>query len=174
MMVALNFPHKFIKIIMVCITSTSYVLMINRSPTNFFAAKRGLRQGDPLSPLLFLIGMEYLSRSLKSIVGTFSFLPICKTIKLTHLCFADDLMIFCTKDLSLVRIICECFKGFSNTSGLYANTNKSIIDLVGVDNAIKEDIRSISHFALGIPSFKYLGVPVLSKRFLNVRNWLIR
>ena len=101
MLVALNFPHKFIKIIMTFITSTSYILMINGSPTNSFAAKRGLRQGDPLSPLLFVIGMEYLSRSLKS--GTFGFHPQCKVIKLTHLCFADDLMIFRKGHLSSMR-----------------------------------------------------------------------
>ena len=127
MMVALNFPHKFIKIIMTCITSTSYVLMINGSPTNSFAAKRGLRQGDPLSPLLFVIGMEYLSRSLKSFAGTFGFHPRCKTIKLTPLCFADDLMIFFKGDISSVRIIFDCIKGFSNTSGLHVNSGKSTI-----------------------------------------------
>lgn len=62
---------------MTCITSTSYVLLINGSPTNSFAAKRGLRQGDPLSLLIFVIGMEYMSRSLKNVVGTFGFHPKC-------------------------------------------------------------------------------------------------
>ena len=95
MMVTINFPHKFIKIIMACITSTIRILMINVSPINIFAAKRGLRERDPPSPLLFVIVMEYLFTSLESIAGTFSFHPRCKCIKLTHLCFADDLMIFC-------------------------------------------------------------------------------
>ena len=165
MMVALNFPHKFIKIIMTCITSTSYVLMINGSPTNSFAAKQGLRQGDPLSPLQFVIGIEYMSRSLKSFAGTFAFHPRCKTIKLTHLCFADDLMIFCKGDLSSVRIICDCIQGFSNTSGLHANSGKLAIYLAGVDSFIKEDLRSTSQFTLGTLPFKYLGVPLSSKRF---------
>ncbi|XP_057517076.1 uncharacterized protein LOC130798204 [Amaranthus tricolor] len=40
---------------MTCITSTSYVLMLNSNPTPIFSAKRGLRQGDPLSPLPFVI-----------------------------------------------------------------------------------------------------------------------
>jgi reverse transcriptase-like protein len=117
MLVAHNFPHHFIKIIMACITSTSYVLMINGSPTNIFAAKRGLRQGDPLSPLLFVLGMEYLSRSLKSLIGTFGFHPRCKSIHLTHLCFADDLMIFYKGDMSSVRLLVIASKLFPRLRG---------------------------------------------------------
>lgn len=158
MMVALNFPHKFINIIMKCISSTSYALMINGSPTNTFAAKRGLWQGDPLSPLLFVIGMEYLSRSLKRMVGTFGFHPRCKIIKLTHLCFADDLMLLRKGDVSSVRSICECLKGFSLTSGLHANSGKSALYLAGVEHTIQDDIRSISGFELGTLPFRYLGV----------------
>lgn len=127
-----------------CITSTSYVLILNGSSTNHIVAKRGLRQGDPLSPLLFVITMEYLSRSLKSIVGTFGFHPQYKTTKLTHLCFAEGLMIFCKGDVSSVRIICECLKGFSRTSGLHANSTKSTIYLAGVDSSLQEDIRNPS------------------------------
>ena len=62
MLVVLNFPPHFIKIIMVYISSTSYVILVNECPTPIIKAKRGLREGDPLSPLLFVIGMEYLSR----------------------------------------------------------------------------------------------------------------
>ena len=94
MLVIMNFPHKFIKIIMTCITSTSYALMINDTPSNPFRAKRDLRQGGLLSPLLLLIVVEYLSRILKSVEKSYGYHPKCRRIKLSHLCFADDLMIF--------------------------------------------------------------------------------
>ena len=97
MMIALNFPPRFVKRIMTCVTSTRYSLILNGNPLETFKAKRGVFQGDPMSPLLFVIGMEYLSRILKvtSEAKEFNFHPRCSKIKLNHLIFADDLMLFC-------------------------------------------------------------------------------
>jgi hypothetical protein len=59
--------------IMACITSVNMVVLINGSPTDFFKSYRGLRQGFPLSPLLFLLVVECLSRLLKKVVEEGSF-----------------------------------------------------------------------------------------------------
>eukprot|EP00253_Pinus_taeda_P028798 PITA_28798 len=58
----LGFPYMFIKWIMSCISDVPYSVLLNGTPTPFFTAERGLRQGCPLSPLLFLLVMEGLSR----------------------------------------------------------------------------------------------------------------
>jgi hypothetical protein len=50
--------------IMVCVSSTNYAVLINGEPTNFFNCKKGLRQGCPMSPLLFILMMEGLSLAL--------------------------------------------------------------------------------------------------------------
>lgn len=73
-------------------------------------------------------------------------------------------MIFCKGDLSSVRIIRDCIKGFTSTSGLHANSGKYAIYLTGVDNTIREDIRNLSQFTLGTLPFKYLGISLSSKR----------
>lgn len=60
-LIHLGFPHAYISWIMACITTPSFSILINGSATNFFHSERGLRQGCPLSPLLFLLVMEGLS-----------------------------------------------------------------------------------------------------------------
>lgn len=164
LMVAFKFPTHFISIVMTCISSTSYSLLLNGCPSPIFQAKRGLRQGDPLSPLLFVIGMEYLSRLLRSVEDSYGFHPRCKRIKLSHLCFVDDLMLFCKGDVSSVRTLYNCILRFSQASGLQANSTKSAIYTAGVDTLVRDAIGDLTRFSFGTLPFRYLGVPLSSKR----------
>lgn len=97
---ALNFPENFIRTVMVCVSSPMYTLMLNGGNQGYFPAKRGLGQGDPLSPLLFVICMEYLTRILKYVGSKkdFRFHPRCKQMNRYNLCFADDLLVFSKGD----------------------------------------------------------------------------
>jgi hypothetical protein len=92
-----GFPTRFINWIGVCITSPRFYVCINGTMCGYFEGKRGLRQGDPLSPYLFVIAMEVFSKIMVDYTGEnsgFKFHPKCANLKLTHLCFADDLLIF--------------------------------------------------------------------------------
>ena len=84
-----------------CITTIHFSIIVNGSPVGFFGSSRGLRQGDPLSPLLFLLIMEVLSKILKKIeecgllhgfhVGPVNFIGV----RISRLLFVDDTILFC-------------------------------------------------------------------------------
>ncbi|XP_074265920.1 uncharacterized protein LOC141588373 [Silene latifolia] len=133
---------------MTCVTSPTYSLSLNGSSFGFFHGKRGLRQGDPLSPLLFTLCMEYLSRILK-VVGQqndFKFHPLCGHIKLNHLLFADDLLLFSKGNAVSIMWILRAFATFSAASGLCLNKDKSEIFFNGVHSQTIGDILQVSGF----------------------------
>lgn len=126
-----GFPETFTKLVMSCVTTTKFSVKVNGEGHGYFEGQRGLMQGDPISPLLFVIVMEYLSRVLNkmSALPDFRFHPMCKGTKLTHLIFADDLMIFCKGNVSSVSRVMEALTHFSEVTGLVANMDKSSIFL---------------------------------------------
>ncbi|KAL0445946.1 UNVERIFIED_CONTAM: hypothetical protein Slati_1722500 [Sesamum latifolium] len=91
-----GFPPLFITWIMECVSTSSFSMALNGSLHVFFLGKRGLRQGDPMSLALFLLSMEYFSQLVKRRTSDseFNFHLKCEKLKITHLLFADDLMLF--------------------------------------------------------------------------------
>ena len=165
MLISLNFPQNCIHVIMACINSTQYSIMLNSSPSKTIKPKRGLRQGDPMSPILFVLGTEYLSHTLM-VIGShkdFKFHPICKKLKLNHLSFVDDLMLFCNGDLFSAQLLCKGLESFAETLGLCANLAKSAVYLVGLPTDIKAKIAQEIRLPFGFLSFWYLGIPLTSK-----------
>jgi len=99
-LVELGFPLMFVERIMECVTTPKFSILVNGELHGHFPGKRGLRQGDPMSPLLFTLCMEYFSRSLKVLKkdGGFKYHPGCRKLNITHILFADDLLIFSRGD----------------------------------------------------------------------------
>ena len=82
--------------IMACISSTQFVVLVNDSPTIFFKSSKGLCDGFPLPPLLFLLVIEGLSRliNLYKSEGKLKGIKISLTVFISHLLFVDDVMLF--------------------------------------------------------------------------------
>ena len=92
----MDFGGRWRRWLKTCVTTVHFSVLVNGSPAGFFGSSRGLRHGDPLSPLLFLLIMEVLSCILKktekgSLIQGFHVGPINSTgICISHLLFADD------------------------------------------------------------------------------------
>ncbi|GKC90120.1 RNA-directed DNA polymerase, eukaryota, reverse transcriptase zinc-binding domain protein, partial [Tanacetum coccineum] len=106
----------------------------------FFKAKRGLRQGDPVSPYLFTIIMEVFNLMIKrqiSLDKRFKYYWGCKEMGITHLCFVDDLMLLCHANKNSASILRRALDEFSHTSGLYPSMIKSTVYFGNVPNDVK-------------------------------------
>ena len=94
---AFRFPKKLIKLIMSCVSSTSISILFNGGKLTPFMPTRDLRQGDPLSPYLFILCMEYLGFLINESCIRDEWTPL-KALKhnlgISHLFFADDFMLF--------------------------------------------------------------------------------
>ncbi|XP_022855690.1 uncharacterized protein LOC111376908 [Olea europaea var. sylvestris] len=132
----------------------------------FFKGGKGLRQGDPLSPFLFVICLEYFSRMIKDATNDsdFNYHPKCGPLKITHLAFADDLMLFARGDAMSVEILIDCLDKFGLASGLKINTTKSSIYTAGIFGYELQNIMEVSKFSKGSMPFRYLGIPLASEK----------
>jgi len=112
--------------IMTCVVSTSYSILINGEETYFFRSGRGLRQGCPLSPLLFILVMESPSLLLKDSQreGKLTSIQVSKYIKILHILFVDDVIIMIGATIHEWWELDKVLKLFILTSGLLINASK--------------------------------------------------
>ncbi|XP_062094273.1 uncharacterized protein LOC133800332 [Humulus lupulus] len=155
----LCFPSRFTHWVLVCLKGTSYSLMLNGRLHGTFRGENGLRQGDPVSPLLFVLIMEYLTQLLlqTSKQKGFGFHPLCKHVNLVNLCFADDLVIFCKGNVKSMSLIQAAIDSFCATTGLSINNSKSHIYFGGLKDDCKSQLVEITQMEEGSFPLKYLG-----------------
>ncbi|WZY96943.1 hypothetical protein YC2023_069272 [Brassica napus] len=162
---ALNFPPSFRKLIGKCLTSTHFSVAINGESCGYFKGTRGLRQGDPLSPYLFVLALEVFSQLLikKYVDGSVGFHPQTKDLQVTHLSFADDLMIFSDGSVNSVKCIADTLEDFALWSGLRMNKSKTELFAAGLNT---DETIAISRlgFNLGSLPIRYLGLPLMYRK----------
>ncbi|KAK9904390.1 hypothetical protein M0R45_000756 [Rubus argutus] len=162
------FPDSLVKLIMSCITSTSFQISFNGQLTDSFKAQRGIRQGDPLSPYIFVLCMEKLSHLIQIAVDIGEWKAVRASQsgpKVSHLFFADDLMLFAEASQEQADTLKQCLDVFCSLSGQSVSYDKSLIYCS--PNTIKDLVVDISN-TCGSPLTsdlgKYLGMPLVHSR----------
>ncbi|GAA0157719.1 hypothetical protein LIER_14924 [Lithospermum erythrorhizon] len=158
----LDFSEAFVGWVMQCVTTTSYWVSINGELHEHFPGHRGLRQGDPMSPGLFLLYLEYFSRLCRALAASpgFSFHLMCAEVGITHIAFADDLMLFSRGDISSVDILMDCLSYLESCSGLAVSPAKSSVYLAGMRGPKRDAILARVGFREGTFPVWYLGIPL--------------
>ncbi|GJR63456.1 RNA-directed DNA polymerase, eukaryota, reverse transcriptase zinc-binding domain protein [Tanacetum coccineum] len=148
-------------------------VLVNGSPTSEFSIKRGLRQGDPLSPFLFIIIMEGLQIILQNAVcsGLIHGAMIGNSgHKLSHLFYADDVVIISEWNRQDMDNIIRVLQVFFLASGLKINVSKSNVFGIGVSSQDIEDMARDAGCGSGSVPFSYLGLPIGVNMHLTA-NW---
>ncbi|KAL2224551.1 UNVERIFIED_CONTAM: hypothetical protein Sindi_3020600, partial [Sesamum indicum] len=162
-----GFPQTFTKWIEECVTTASFSIGLNGNPHGFFAGARGLRQGDPLSPYLFVLVMEVLHLGFLQLIEQdmqFTYHWKCESAKVFQLGFADDLLLFCRADLDSLRVLKMGLDRFAEWSGLRLNVQKSHVIISRSAQGWKDQILAAMGFQEGHLAMRYLGIPLLSSR----------
>nr|GEV14604.1 RNA-directed DNA polymerase, eukaryota [Tanacetum cinerariifolium] len=145
-----------------CLKSAMGSILVNGSPTMEFEFYKGLKQGDPLSPFLFILIMESLHISFSNVVnaGLFNGIRIGPSFSLFHLFYANDVIFVGKWELSNLSTVINVLKWFHVASGLKINLLKSKIMGISVPNDVVVSAAcSIGCLVMHSP-FNYLGVKV--------------
>jgi hypothetical protein len=127
---AFGFSPDFIRLIKACIGEPWIAPLVNGRPKNYFKATRGIRQGCPLSPFLYILMADSLSRKLttKKLTGTIPGIrPTRGTEPINHALFVDDSLLLGGASLQIARAFNEVIQSFCRVSGALVNKRKSAV-----------------------------------------------
>lgn len=174
----LGFLAKWINLMTRCFNSVSYSFKVNGKMTKSIQPSRGLRQGDPLSPYIFVICTQGLS----SLINGYKESGLIKGVQMasrgptiTHLFFADDSLLFFKADRDSCRYIKDCLDIYERASGQMINYDKSALSFS--PHTSKENQERVKHFLRIRESRRhelYLGMPSFSLKNKRVQFGYIK
>jgi hypothetical protein len=162
-MVALGFSERWRDLVMKCATSVSFSVRVNGQHSAIFKPSRGFRQGDPISPYLFLLCAEGLSCMLKKYGPNY----IARGVRvsrhapwISHLLFADDWLIFTQTTKRSADRIAHILEEYCRGSGQMVNKQKSAIFFSeNCEQGDKEVVHNSLQIQVEALGEKYLGLP---------------
>eukprot|EP00253_Pinus_taeda_P026517 PITA_26517 len=168
-----GFCRRWIYWIHNLISSPNFSILVNGIPSKPFSASRGLRQGDPLSPFLFILAAEGLGRFIKKEreTGKIKGLKLWgHNLCLTHQQFVDDIMLFGEPTVKEVKHLRNFLDIFAEASGLEINKDKSRVFIFNSVEQVKAHLTRLLGFRQGELPTKYLG-NILDFSSKKMKNW---
>jgi hypothetical protein len=161
----MGFAERWIQLMMACVRSVKYQVRFNSEETEMFVPTRGLRQGDPLPPYLFLLCADGLSSLLlyEEEVGGIDGVRVCRNApSVSHLLFADDSLILMKADMTNATSLQQVLDTYCANSGQMVSLSKlSIFFSPNTNVLVRAEICEALHISTKAISDKYLGLPAL-------------
>ncbi|GAU50179.1 hypothetical protein TSUD_408720, partial [Trifolium subterraneum] len=161
-MTRMGFADVWIRWVMMCVSSVYYSVLMNSDRVGSISPGRGLRQGDPLFPYLFILVTECLTALIHQAVGRGDLhgVRICRGApEVSHLLFADDCFLFCRANVAEVNELMRILHTYETTSGQEVNLVKSEVFISrNMSQAAKEDLYRILGVKMVLGTGIYLGL----------------
>lgn len=172
MLLAFGFNATWTRWIMSLISSPCFSVLLNGSPSLPFHSSRGIRQGDPLSPFIFVLMAEGLSRLIHHAISSQAIRGIMLhgLSPLSHQQFVDDTMLFGHPSSSEAKSFKALLELFSEASGTSINASKSQLFFFNTPVSIQRNIAHILGFTIAVLPSKYLGAPLMVSALKNA-SW---
>ncbi|XP_074314641.1 uncharacterized protein LOC141649868 [Silene latifolia] len=177
-LLVLRFDRSWVARVMDCVTSVTFAVMINGTPSEEFRPSRGLRQGDPLSPYLFILCAEALSNLMRRAVEAMTLhgirvangAPV-----ISHLLFADDSIFFTRAMTGEVEVVKSILRRYEIASGQLVNLDKTMVSFSrGIPRAQRERVADFLGVREVAEHDRYLGLPTVVGRSKKALTDIIR
>ena len=153
--------------------SASTQVLLNGEPGGFINHRRGLRQGDPLSPMLFILVMDVLNSLFLKAEAEGLLLPLLSTGQRMSL-YADDVALFIRSEEEDLQITKELLQVFGEASGLQTNLQKSCVIPIHCDGEMVEIVNNTLQCTTTIFPITYLGLPISDRKLRrsDLMTWI--
>ncbi|XP_070021012.1 uncharacterized protein [Nicotiana sylvestris] len=164
----MRFTERLIRIVFGLVSNNWYFILINGQAHGFFKSSRRVKQGDPVSPTLFILAAEALSRGLNALHTNLYFCGFGMpkwSPKINHLAYADDMIIFSSSDETSLMLIIQVLKAYEAASGQLVSKTKSAVYLHHLtDTEVVSKVERITGIHRNDFPIIYLGCPIFYAR----------